>query len=161
LLSPGALGLLLDANHTALGIELHYAKRAGVLYGITEHDGPSLVLDPPLGSQDDLGEGLSVEHVVAENQRAGLARQEVAADGEGLGKTTRLFLHCVFQAHSKVRPVAKKLAKGGHVSRGRDDQHLAYAGEHEYRKGIVNQRLIVYGQQLLADGPGYRMQTGP
>jgi len=39
------------------------------------------------------------------------------------------------------------------VGRG-DDENVAYAGEHQYRDGIVDHRLVENGEQLLAHAFG-------
>ena len=41
-----------------------------------------------------------------------------------------------------------------------DDQDVADAGQHQRRQRVVDHRLVVDRQQLLADRPGDRMQPG-
>ena len=102
-----------------------------------------------------------MEHVVAQDERARPAGEERPPDGERLREPARLGLLGVLQAHAQRRAVAEELPVGRHVARGGDDQHLADAGEHQHGERVVHERLVVDGQQLLADRLGDGVQPGP
>src|SRR5690606_38054678 len=55
--------------------------------------------------------------------------------------------------------VAKQGLEQRLLVRGVDDQHLADPRQHQHAERVVDHRLVVDRQQLLADGPGDRIQA--
>ena len=84
----GALGLLLDGDGPALRVELHDAEALGIVHVVAEDRGAARlgVLD---GARQVARQAVAVEDVVAEHEGAGLAADEVLADGEGLREAVR------------------------------------------------------------------------
>ena len=56
--------------------------------------------------------------------------------------------------------VAQQALVAADVLGGRDQQDLADAGQHQRGQRVVDHRLVVDRQQLLADRPGDRVQPG-
>ena len=100
-----------------------------------------------------------VEDVVAKHKGAGRAIQKLFTDDEGLRQPVRAGLHGVFNADSPLAAVAQKLLKARRVLRRADEQNFAYAREHEGGERVIHHRLVVDGQQLLADGECGRVQA--
>lgn len=103
---------------------------------------------------------MAMEDVVAQHQATGLAGDELTANQIGLRQAVRAGLHGVFNLHAPLRAVTQQVAEQGLLVRRVDDQHLAYAGQHQHAKWVVDHRLVVHRQQLLADRLGERIQPG-
>ena len=73
---------------------------------------------------------------------------------------SRVFLDRVIDGQSPLAAVAKQLSEQRVVARRGDDQDLADAGHHQRRQRVVDHRLVVHRQQLLADRDGDRVQAG-
>lgn len=63
-------------------------------------------------------------------------------------------LDLVGESHAKLSAVAKQVLKARRILRGGDDENVANAREHEGGKRVVDHRLVVDGQQLLAGDHG-------
>jgi hypothetical protein len=85
---------------------------------------------------------------------------EVFADQEGLGQAVGAGLHGVLQVQAPLAAVAQQLLKARRVLRRADDQDVADARQHQGAERVVDHRLVVHRQQLLADGQGGRVQAG-
>ena len=155
-----ALGLLLDGDGVEGGVELHDAEALGVVDVVAEHGGEAAGLRVLHGAAEVPAQAVAVEDVVAEDERAGLPSDELLADDEGLGEAVGAGLDGVGQVHAVVRPVAEQPLEVGQVRRGRDDQDVADAGHHEDGQRVVDHRLVVDRQQLLAGDGGQRVQAG-
>ena len=62
--------------------------------------------------------------------------------------------------YAVVRAVTQEPLEARQVVRRGDDEDVADAREHEGADGVVDHRLVVNWQQLLADALGYRVQSG-
>ena len=98
-----------------------------------------------------LAEGLAKEDVVAQNQAGRLAGDELLAQNEGLGNATGLRLFKIGQANAEAAAVTQQALILRQVVWRRDDGNLADACKHQHRQRIVNHRLVIDWQQLLAD----------
>ena len=99
-----AAGRFLFETHRSPGrVDFENPELPGILDGIREHGRAAVVADGPLGQA---GQFAAEEDVVAENQRDGIAADEVAADDEGVRSAVRFILHGVGQSHSPSRTVA-------------------------------------------------------
>ena len=78
---------------------------------------------------------------------------ELAADEEGLGQALGLRLHGVADRNAQPAAVAQQSLEAADVLRRGDQQDVANARQHQHRQRIVDHRLVVDGQQLLAHGP--------
>ena len=103
------------------------------------------------GAAQQLRQAVAEEDVVAQHQCAGIAADERAADDEGLRQAVRRRLHGVAQSDAPLRAVAEQLLEQRLVVRRGDDQDVADAGQHQHAERIVDHRLVVDRQQLLAD----------
>ncbi len=94
-------------------------------------------------------QAISVENVIAQDQGAGLATDELLADDESLGQTIGAWLLGISESHAVARAVTQQALEVGKVGRCGDDQDVADAGQHEGRQRIVDHRLVVDRQQLF------------
>ena len=102
----------------------------------------------------------AVKQVVAEREDDAIGAHEVAPDDEGLSEPFRLRLHAEGDPQPELRSVAEQPLKALPLVRRRDDQDLADTRQHESGERVVHHRLVVDGQELLADGPRQGMKSG-
>ncbi len=107
------------------------------------------------------GKPPAIEDIVAEDQRAAVFADEIAADHEGLGDALGPRLGRVGEGHADARAVAEQAGETLAVLRRGDDEHLPDAGEHQHRERVVDQRLVVDGEQLLAGRNGGGVEARP
>lgn len=129
-------------------VELDDAVALGVEHGVGEDGGPALVFYRFL---EGLGEVVTVEDVIAEDEAAALAGEEVFADEECLGEAVGRGLHGVLEGDAPLGAVAEQLLEARGVLGGGDDEDLADAGQQKNRQRVVDHRLVVDGEQLLGD----------
>ena len=79
---------------------------------------------------------------------------------EGLSQAVGTGLLGVGEADTEVRAVSKQALKVGQVVGGRNDQNVPDTRQHERGERIVDHRLVVDGQQLLARHGGERVEAG-
>ena len=157
----GALGLgrlLLDGDGPAPLVELDHAEALGVVDVIAEDRGAPLprVRD---GAAQVTAESVAVEDVVAEHERARVARDEPLSDDEGLGEAVGRGLDGVGERDAEVRAVLEERLELGQVGRRRDDEDVADARHHEDGERVVDHGLVVDGQELLARDRGERVEA--
>ena len=154
----GLGGLLLDGDGPALAVELHDAEALGVVHVVAEDRGAARlgVLD---GARQVARQAVAVEDVVAEHQRARLARDELLADGEGLRQAVGARLLGVGEVHAVARAVPEQALEVGEVGRRGDDQDVADARQHECAERVVDHGLVVDRQQLLGGHERERVQA--
>ncbi len=102
---------------------------------------------------------MAVEQVVPKDQAGAVARQEVAADDEGLGEAIGTRLFGILQAHAPLRTIAQQPPEERQVVGRRDDEDLAQPRQHEHAERIVDHGLVVDRQELLGDGTGHGMEA--
>src|SRR5690625_783962 len=147
----GRRGFLLDADGAAAFVELDDAVAFRVPDVVAEHGGALALLVDAL---QYAGQAAAVEDVVAQYQRNRPAVDELLGDQQRLGDPGGLRLLGVTQFHAPLAAVAEQLLERRGVAGRGDDHDLADACEHQDGQGVVDQRLVVHGQQLLADDPG-------
>lgn len=154
----GALGLLLDGDGPPLAVELHDAEALGVVHVVAEDRGPARlgVLD---GARQVARQAVAVEDVVAEDEGARLAGDEILADGERLRQAVRRGLLGVGQVHTVARAVPEQALEVGEVGRGGDDQDVPDARQHEGAERVVDHGLVVDRKQLLGGHERERVQA--
>ena len=155
----GLGGLLLDGDGPPLRIELHDAEALGVVHVVAEDRGATrlCVLD---GARQVARQAVAVEDVVAQHERAGLAADELLADGEGLRQAVGAGLLGVGEVHAVARAVPEQALEVGEVRRRGDDQDVPDARQHEGAKRVVDHGLVVDRQQLLGGHKRERVQAG-
>ena len=100
-----------------------------------------------------------MEEVVAEDQGRLVAGEEVLGDEECLRESLRLGLHGVLDRHAPRSTIAEQPRERlGILGRG-DDEDFAKARGHQRGQRVMDHRLVVDGQQLLAHALGDRPQT--
>src|SRR5206468_2271506 len=86
---------------------------------------------------------------------------EPSADHERLGESLRPRLHVVHDAEPELTAVAEQALKRRLVFRRRNDEDVPDAGEHQRRERVVNHRLVVDRDELLAESQGQRIEPCP
>ncbi len=154
----GLGGLLLDGDGPPLAVELHDAEALGVVHVVAEDRGAARlgVLD---GARQVARQAVAVEDVVAQHERAGLAADELLADGEGLRQAVRRGLLGVGEVHAVARAVPEQALEVGEVGRRGDDQDVPDARQHEGGQRVVDHGLVVDRQQLLGGHERERVQA--
>ena len=74
---------------------------------------------------------MAVKEVVAEGQRHRQPADELAADQERLRDAAGLGLYSVVEGDAELAAVPQQAAEGLLIGRGRDDQYLADARQHQ------------------------------
>ena len=157
--AAGPLGLLLDGQGAALRVELDDAEALGVVHVVAEHGGAAR--RGRLGGAPQVApQAVAVEDVVAEHERAGLARDPGLPYREGLRQAVGRGLLGVGERHAEARAVAQQPLEVREVGGGGDEQDVPDPGEHEGRQRVVDHRLVVDRQQLLARDERERVQAG-
>jgi hypothetical protein len=105
-----------------------------------------------------LRQAMAEIEVVAQHQGALVVADERLADDEGVGQAARGFLDRVLEPHPPVRAVAQQVLEQRHVLGRGDDQDVADPRQHQGADRIIDHRLVVDRQQLLADRPGQGVQ---
>lgn len=129
-----------DADGTAAGIELHYAKALWVGYVIAKY---SCTFTARSGGMEVGGEVLAIKNIIAEDQAAIVITDKVFANNKGLGQAIGGWLFGITEFNTKLAAIAQHLAKIGQVFWGGDNQHFADASEHQYGERIINHRFVV------------------
>ena len=145
------LGFLFDGGAVALRVEGSHAVAFGVVDAVAENGGFALLLCRGDGRLEHSAEACAVENVVAEHETHAVIADEFAADEEGLRQTVGRGLLGVSELHPEIGTVAQQTAETGQIVGRGDDENVAYAGEHQYRNGIVDHRFVEDGKQLFAD----------
>jgi hypothetical protein len=142
-----ARGLLLEAQGPTVRAELDDAvllrplDRGATVFAYRVEPG---------GALERLGEPVPVEEVVPEDEAARLAAYELLAHQERLREAARVRLHRVPQGQPPPRAVAEQIPERLLIARRRDDQHVPYPGQHQGGERVVDHRLVVDRQELLA-----------
>ena len=125
---------------------------------VAEDRGPTglCILD---GARQVAAEAVAVEDVVAQDECAGLAGDEVLADGECLRQAVGARLLGVGQVHAVARAVPEQALEVGEVRRRGDDQYVPDARQHEGGQRVVDHGLVVDRQQLLGGHERERVQA--
>ena len=105
-----------------------------------------------------LGEAVAVEDVVAERERHRVARDERPTDQERLREPFGPGLHGPVDRQPEPLPGTEQATERLLIVRGGDDQDLADTRQHEAGERVVDQRLVVDRQQLLAHREGQRVE---
>ena len=152
--------LLLYAQTAPGVIELGHAVSFGVGDPVSEDGGLS-----PAGGLAGLGEhGLeagAVEDIVAEHQTGVVAADELPADDERLRQSVRAWLHGITHPAAEMAAVAQESLEIRQILRGGYQQDVADSGMHERGERVIDHRLIVHRQELLAHRPGDGIEPRP
>ena len=152
---PGRL--FLQADHAAFFVEFSHAVPFRVLHPISENSRARFLSH---GVAQQVQEAMAVEQVVAQTEGNGGRADEIPADDERLSQTLGPRLYRVCQFKPKLGPVSEEPAVGGEIFRRGYDQDFPNPRQHQCRQGIVDHRLVVDGEQMLADGIGDRIKAG-
>ena len=125
---------------------------------IAEHGGTRCAGGAVRRVEQDVLQAVAVIDVVAEDQRRRLARHEIGPDDVGLRQAFGLGLLAVGERHAPLGAIAEQPLEVRQILRRRDDQHLAYAGQHQGRQRVIDHRLVVDRQELLRRHERHRMQ---
>src|SRR5690625_557519 len=100
---------------------------------------------------------MTVEYVIAENQHARVARQELFAQNKRLRQPIRARLNHILQVDSPLAAIAQQALKRLLVMLGGNNQNIPNARKHESSKRVINHGLVVNRHQLFAGTYGERI----
>lgn len=147
--------LFLDPQHPPLVVEFENTIAFRVPDRVTEDQG---ALRQVRSAPQTLQQTMAEKNVVAQNQRHRLFPDEGFPDQKRLGQSSGLGLFSVRNGESDLASVSQKLSKKRQVLRGRYDENLPDAGQHQSGKGVIDHWLVVDGHQLLADDMRKRVE---
>ena len=150
----GFLGFFLDAKAVPLFVEFGNAVTLGVADPITEDGGFIVLLRIFYSLLKQAGEATTVENVVAKDKTCAIIPDEFLADDKSLGETVRTGLLGVFEMNAVIGSITKKAFEAREVIGRRDDQDIPNPCQHQCADGVIDHRLVINGQQLLADAFG-------
>ena len=156
----GLLRLFLDGEAVPIRVELRHAVTLRIVHPVAENRGLGILLGGAHRFFEERGEIVAVEDVVPQDQAHAVVTDELLADEEGLCEAVRGGLLGVGKTDPVVGTVAQQAPEAREVQRGTDDQDVADAREHQDADRIIDHRLVVDGQQLLADALGDRVEPG-
>src|SRR5450759_1767328 len=149
--------LLLERQRPSGGIELDDAVRGWLRDPVGEHGAAVDLIEPRQGR----AQPRAVEDVVAEHECRRVGADEARADDERLGEPVRFRLGGVADRDAELRPVTEQALELLGVVRRRDHQHVADPGQDQRRQRVVDHRLVVHRDELLAHADGDRVQPSP
>src|SRR2546427_284461 len=88
------------------------------------------------------------------------AVDELATNDERLGKSFGTRLRGVAEADAQLRAIAQQRLETGEVLGRGDDKDVTDTSQHEGGQGVVDHRLVVHRQELLAGAEGERVEPG-
>ena len=88
---------------------------------------------------------MAIENIVSKHQGAWGVTDEVFANDKGLSQAIWARLQGVFEVEPPVTAVTQQLLETRGVLRGRNDEDVANAGQHQSAERIVDHRLVVNG----------------
>ena len=88
---------------------------------------------------------MAIENIVSKHQSAGGVADEVFADDKGLSQAIWAGLQGVLEVEPPVAAVTQQLLEARGVLRGRNDEDVANAGQHQGAERVVDHRLVVNG----------------
>ena len=112
------------------------------------------------GRPQQLAKPIAIEDIVSQDHGAAVITDEFLSQQKGLCQAIGRGLHDVGKGYAKCAAVSKQMLKPRRVLRRGDNQDLSYACQHENGQRVINHRLVVHWQQLLAGHHGQRVQPG-
>ena len=85
---------------------------------------------------------------------------ELSPDDEGLREPVGPGLLGISDREAPLLAVAQQTDETGLFCRRRDDQNIPHPRQHQGRQRIIHHRLVVDGEQLLAEREGGRVEAG-
>ena len=146
----GLLRLLLDAQAIALLVKFGHAIALGVADPVAKDGGFIILFGILNGLFEKAGETVAVENVISEDQASAVIANKLFTNDKSLGKAIRTWLFGILKVHAVVRSVAKQPPEPGEVVGGADDEDIADPGQHQGTDGVIDHRLVINGEQLLA-----------
>ena len=101
-----------------------------------------------------------VEQVIAENETNGRRTDEPLSDNESLRDAARRGLRGIGEPHAQPLPATQQILEPRQILRRGYDEDVPDATEHQNGDRIIDHRLVVDREQLLAGHLRDRMQTG-
>ncbi len=154
IVGTGLIGFFADVQGAPLAIEFHNAVSFGIIDPISEDQGAAR---EPGGLLKSSAHSETIEDVIAEDETDRAGTHKRFSENECLGKPFGAGLFDVFEGKSPLGTVIQEVPEKGKVPGRGNDQNFPDSGQHQDRKRVINHRLVVHGQQLLADRPSGRI----
>src|SRR5690606_1846299 len=135
---PG--GFFLDTDGAPSGVELDDAVAFRITHAVGEDRGALGVLG---GAAQVVGQVVAVEDIVAQDERARGAVQEVTADDEGLGDPFGCVLYAAGERQTPLVLVPQEHFDVVLLCGGGDVEDPPDHGQHQRGQGVVVHRLVV------------------
>ena len=150
-------GLLLDGDGPAALVELHHAEGAGGLHPIAEDGGSGLAGG---GLLQRVAQGGGIEDVVPQDQAHVVGAHKLPADEQGVGDAPGHRLLRIGDLQPVLAAVAQQGPEGVRLPGGDDDHNIGDPSLHQNGDGIIDQRLVIDGQERLAHRLGHGIKAG-
>src|SRR5271165_3119435 len=149
--------LFLDRHRLAARIELDHAIGFGVAHLISENSRSRPQHRRPLKGRRQTA---PVEDIVPEHQRDMVVADEVPADQKGLREPLGARLLGITERYAPLTAILEQPLEAAAIHRRGYDEDVADARQQQCRQRVIDHRLVVDRQQLLADRQGDRVQPG-
>ena len=93
---------------------------------------------------------MPIKDVVPEDQANLVGPDEVPPEEKGLREPLRARLHDIRDPQAPLGPVLQQRLEPRTIFRRRDDEDVPDPRQHQHRQGVVDHRLVVDGEELLA-----------
>ena len=103
---------------------------------------------------------MSIKDVISQHQTDRLIDDKLFANEKGLGQPLGAGLFGILKIQAEICTVAQQFPKTWKVLWRRDNKNIPNSGQHQHGKRIVDERLVVYRQQLLAEYTSQRIEAG-
>ena len=142
--------LFLNAKAIALLVKFGYAVALRVADPVAKDGGFVILFGILDGFFEQTDETVAVENVISEHETGAIVADKLFSNDKCLREAVRGGLLSILEVHAVVRSVAKQAPEAGEVVGGADDEDIADPGQHQGADGVIDHRLVINGEQLLA-----------
>src|SRR5262245_60204233 len=142
------LRLLFQTDRAPVRIEFNNTIALRIPHLIGEDGSALLALRCPA---QIIRQSVPIENIVAEYERHAFTPNELSTDNEGLRQSVRTWLNFISEMQAQLRAIAEETMKLRAILWSSDDQNFADTSQHQSRERVIDHRLVIDGQQLLAD----------
>ena len=118
-----------------------------------------MIFDQCDGVPEHSGKAGTVEDIVSQHHAHIVFSDEFLTYYECLCQTVRRRLLGIFETDSELAAVLQKATEARQILGRGYDEYFPDSGKHEHGNRVINHRLVIYRDELLAYSLGYRIQT--